>query len=73
MTRTSQLDFGSGPNPDAAYQWDTKRELFSLAEVCALPSAVVVAISGSFIVYSVFFMKSFAVILLYTLLPRSTQ
>ena len=36
MTRTSGLDFGSDP----AHQWDTKRELFHLAEVCALPSAV---------------------------------
>ena len=36
MTRTSGLDFGSDP----AHQWDTKRELFHLAEVCALPSAI---------------------------------
>ena len=36
MTRTSGLDFGSDP----AHQWDTKCELFHLAEACALPSAV---------------------------------
>ena len=42
MTRTSRFDFGSGPDPDPAYQWDTKRKLFSLAEVCALPSDVLV-------------------------------
>ena len=29
MTKTSALDFGSNP----AHQWDTKRELFNLAEV----------------------------------------
>ena len=40
MTRTSQLDFGSGPDADPAYQWDTKHKLFSLAEVGGLPSAV---------------------------------
>ena len=34
------LDFGSGPDPDPAYQWDTKCKLFSLAELCALPSVV---------------------------------
>uniref|UniRef100_A0A8C4NNP6 adenylate cyclase n=1 Tax=Eptatretus burgeri TaxID=7764 RepID=A0A8C4NNP6_EPTBU len=28
------------PDPDPAYQGDTKRKLFSLAEVCALPSVV---------------------------------
>ena len=42
MTITSQFDFGSGPDPDLAYKWDTKRKLFSLAEACALPSAVLV-------------------------------
>ena len=36
VTRTSRLDCGSDP----AHQWDIKCELFSLAEVCALPSAV---------------------------------
>ena len=40
MTTTSRFDFGSGLDPDPAYQWDTKRQLFSLAEVHALPSAV---------------------------------
>ena len=39
MTRTSQFDFGSGLDPDLAYQWDTKCKPFSLTEVCALPSA----------------------------------
>ena len=34
VTRTNQLDFGSGPNPDVARWWDTKRKLFSLEEVC---------------------------------------
>ena len=34
MTRTSGLDFGSDP----AHQWE--RELFHLAEVCPLPSAI---------------------------------
>ena len=40
--RTSRLDFGSCLDPDPAYQWDrdTKCKLFSLMEVCALPSAV---------------------------------
>ena len=36
MTRTSELDFGSDP----AHQWDTKRKLFHLAEVYALPRAI---------------------------------
>ena len=40
---TSSLDFVLGPNADQAYQWDTKRKLFSLVEVWALPSAVLVA------------------------------
>ena len=34
MTSTSSAD------PDPTRQWDTKRKLFSLAEVRALPSAV---------------------------------
>ena len=38
VTRTSRLDF-EGPDADPAYQWDTKCKLFSLAVVCALPSA----------------------------------
>ena len=42
MTRTSQLDFGEGPCADPAYQGDAKHEQFTLAEVCALPSAVLV-------------------------------
>ena len=42
MTRTSRFDFGSGLNPDPANQWDTKCKLFSMAEVCTLPSAVLV-------------------------------
>ena len=36
VTRTSRFDFGSGPDPDLAYQWNTKGKLFSLAEVCSL-------------------------------------
>ena len=42
MTRTSRLDFGSAPDSDPAHRCDTKRKLFSLAEVCAPPSAVLV-------------------------------
>ena len=42
MTRTSGLDFDSGTDPDPAYRWDTKLKRFSLAEVCAPPSAVLV-------------------------------
>ena len=38
VTRTSRFEFGSSPDADPAYQWDTKCKLFSLAEVCALPS-----------------------------------
>ena len=54
MTRTSRFDFSSGPNPDPAYQWDTKRKVISLVEVCALPSALVVfVISISSIVPSI--------------------
>ena len=36
------VDFGSGPDADPAYWWHTLRELFSLADVCALPSAVLI-------------------------------
>ena len=43
MTRTSQFDFGSGPDPDPGHQWDTKRKLVSLAEVCAPLSGVLVS------------------------------
>jgi len=42
VTRTRRFDFGSGPDGDPAYQWDSKRKLLSLAEVCALPSAVLI-------------------------------
>ena len=35
VTRTSLIDFASDPDPDLAYEWDTERELFSLAEVHA--------------------------------------
>ena len=45
VNRTSQLHFGVGPDADPAYKWDTKRKLLNLLEVCALPSAVVVAIN----------------------------
>ena len=44
MTRTSQFDLGSGLDADLAYQWDTERKLFSLADVRALPSAVLVVL-----------------------------
>ena len=43
VTRTSQLDFSLGLDPDPAYQWDTERNMFSLAEVRALPSAILVS------------------------------
>jgi len=42
VTRMSRFDFGSGLDPDPASQWDAKRKLFSLVEVCAPPSAVLV-------------------------------
>ena len=42
VTRTSRLDFGSVPDPDPAYHWATKREMFSLMEVSALSSAALV-------------------------------
>jgi len=42
VTRTSRLDFGSGPDADLAYQWDVKYKLFSLMEVCALLSTVLI-------------------------------
>ena len=42
MTRTNRLDFGSVLDPDPADQWDTKRKLFRLAEVRALPRGVLV-------------------------------
>ena len=38
VTRTN------GPDADLAYQWDTKRKLLSLAEVCTLLSFVLVVI-----------------------------
>ena len=45
MTRTSQLNYTSGQIPDPADKWDTKGKLISLAEVRALPSALLVMIS----------------------------
>ena len=42
MTRTSQFDLGSGPDPDPASHWDTKRKPFGLAEAYALLNAVLV-------------------------------
>jgi len=39
---TRQFDFGSGPDLDQAYQWNTKPKLFSLVVVCAPPNAVLV-------------------------------
>ena len=38
-TRTSRFDFGSGRDADPVHQWDTKRKLFSLEKVSALPCA----------------------------------
>ena len=40
VTKISRFDYSSGPDPDPAYQCNTKRQLFSLVEVCALSSAV---------------------------------
>ena len=45
MTRTSRLDFGSGPDADSANQWITKCKLFSLVEVCAPPRVVLVTLA----------------------------
>jgi len=42
MTRTSRFDFGSGTDPEPAFQWDTKCKLFSLVKVSSLPSALLV-------------------------------
>ena len=42
VTRTSRFDFGEGPDADSVFQWDTKRKLCSLVEVCAILSAVLV-------------------------------
>ena len=39
-TRTNWLDFGECPDP--AYQHNTKCKLFSMVEVCALSSAILV-------------------------------
>ena len=39
-TRTNGFYFGYDWDADPAYQWDIKCKLFSLAEVCARPSAV---------------------------------
>ena len=41
--RISWLEFVVRPDADLAYQWDTKRKLFSLAEVCTPPSTVLVS------------------------------
>ena len=38
----AHLDIASGPNPDLAHQWDTKRKLFILAEVCIVRIAVLI-------------------------------
>ena len=43
VARTSRLDFGLDTDPDPVYQWDTKRKLFTLAQVCARPSAVIIS------------------------------
>ena len=42
VTRTGQCGFDSGADPDQPCQWDTKRKLFSLVEVYALLSDVLV-------------------------------
>ena len=42
-----------GLDKEPAYQWDTKRKLFSLAEVCTPPSAITVKNRlGAFFVYN---------------------
>ena len=52
MRRTNRLEFGEGPDQDPAYQWDTKCKLFSLVEVCALPSVVLVGYEVDFIEFA---------------------
>ena len=42
MRRTSGLYFDEDLDADPAHQWDTKRKLFSMAEVYGPPSAVLV-------------------------------
>ena len=39
VMRTNRLNFSSGPDADPAHQWDTKRKLIILADVCTLLSA----------------------------------
>ena len=46
MIGTSRFDFGSGPGVDLPQQWDTKGNLFHLADVCARPSAAPVDFSN---------------------------
>ena len=43
VARTSRFDFCWGPDQHPAYQWGTKCKLFSLVELCTLPSAVLIA------------------------------
>ena len=49
VTSTGGLDFGSGPDAGPAHQCYPKRKLFSLAEVCTPPSAVVVSTCWHFV------------------------
>ena len=44
VTRANWCDFSDYSDPDPAYLWDTKRKLFSLPGVCALPSVVLVVL-----------------------------
>ena len=48
MTRTSQLNFRAGPNPDPAYRWDAKRKLFIPVKGSA-PLSVVLVLPVSFL------------------------
>ena len=42
VLRTSWFDFAKGLDPDVACQWDAKHKPLILADVCALPSALLV-------------------------------
>ena len=44
--KNSRFGFGAGPDPDPAYQWDTKRKLLSPAVVRALPGAILVTFTA---------------------------
>ena len=51
VTRTSWFDFGSGLNPDPAFQWDTKHELFTVQPCGGMCST---AYRSSWILYSMY-------------------